>query len=242
MFQLTSMTDNEMRMISLWISVLLLSSCGYSIRNIDKPPPAEHETWAKQGVSPFLGVRKSLLECGLITLGGTTKEEYEQVGIVDVQDQINHSFLVDRCMLKNGFVEQNTRWTLKEACADMRYRDYPACQPNATIPTPSVERRLNGWYCKTKTDYEYCLKHALAPQLCSPEKTNNPPPECLADGQVPSPTSQTNSSSQIKPRANTYLPPDWMQQQAIQLQRDTQNQNNRQMNNMLKNTAPKMRR
>jgi len=229
------------RYISL-VFLLILNGCGqYSIRNIDKPPPQLHEVWWKKGTS-FLQIRKTLLECGQASLGGASSEIYEKIGIVEQKDQTNHSFLVDRCMLKAGFVEQNTSWTLKDACTDMRYRDYPACQLNAVIPTPSVERRLNSWYCKTKTDYDYCQRHALAPQLCNPEKIKTPPPECLADGQTQSPISQTNSSTQIKPRTNTYIPPDRMQQQAIQLQRDTQNQSNRQMNNMLKSTAPKILR
>lgn len=219
--------------------LVLLNGCGqYSIRNIDKPPPEDYELWVKQGKSQ-LQIKKALLECGAIapsTLGWPYGKAYEKIGIVERNDQINHGFLVDRCMINAGFVEQNTSWTLKDTCADMRYRDYPACQPNATIPTPSIERRLNSWYCKTRTDYDYCLMHALAPQLCSPEKTQNPPNECLVDGQVSSPISQTHSSTQ---KTNNYLPPDRIQEQARQMQRDTQNQNNRQMNNMLKNTAPK---
>ena len=121
----------------------------------------------------------------------------------------------------------------------MRYRGYPACQPDAVIPTPSAERRLNSWYCKVETDYNYCLKYALAPQFCTPEKTTNLPPECLADGQVPSPT---DSAIQSERKSSTYVAPSRAQQQAIDLQRETQNQNNRQMNNMLKNTAPNIKR
>lgn len=161
--------------------LLLIGGCTqYSIRNIDKPPSERYEIWKKSGVNT-LGVRKALLECGAIMPSWTVDGAYEKNHIIKQSDQFNHSFLVDRCMLKAGFVQQNTSWTLKDACTDPRYRNYPACQPDATIPTPSKERRLNGWYCKVKSDYNYCLTHALAPQLCIREKTNNPPPECLPD-------------------------------------------------------------
>lgn len=166
---------------TLFIFLLLLGGCSqYSIRNIDKPPPQLHEAWGKKGAS-FLEIRKSLLECGQVSLGGASHEIYEKIGIVEREDQFNHSFLVDRCMINAGFTQKNTSWTINDACADRRYRNYPACQADAVIPTPSSERRLNGWYCKTRTDYNYCLKHAIAPQLCSQEKANNPPPECLPD-------------------------------------------------------------
>ncbi|MFA7351794.1 MAG: hypothetical protein WC009_13625 [Methylotenera sp.] len=225
--------------------LFLLNGCGqYSIRNIDKPPPEDYETWKKPSNSQ-LDIKKALLGCGAIapsTLGWPYRKAYEKVGLIEQKEQFNHDFLVDRCMLNADFLQQNISWTLQDACADSRYRDYSACHPDAIIPTPSVERRLNSWYCKVKTDYDYCLKNALAPQLCNPEKIKTPPAECLANGQTQSPISQTNSSTQIKPRTNTYIPPDRMQQQTIQLQRDTQNQNNRQMNNMLKSTAPKILR
>nr|WP_294840600.1 hypothetical protein [uncultured Methylotenera sp.] len=171
-------------MRGLFIIVVLLTiltGCWkYNISNLGNYT-AEHETWRKKGVSPFLGVRKALLECGKVSLGGVAEEEYRKVGILERKDQYNHEFLVDRCMLKAGFVEQNTSWALKDACTDMRYLEYPACQPDAVIPTPTVERRLNSRYCKVRSDYDYCLKHALAPQLCNPEKIKTPPPECLAD-------------------------------------------------------------
>tara|TARA_R110000787_G_scaffold177485_1_gene289496 strand:- start:2343 stop:2867 length:525 start_codon:yes stop_codon:yes gene_type:complete len=162
---------------------LLVGCTQYSIRNIDKPPPEDYQMWKKSNKSQ-LDVKKALLECGAIapsTLGWPYRKAYEKTGVIEEDEQFNHGFLVDKCMIKAGFIQQNTNWTLNEACTDTRYRNYPACQPNAVIPSPSVERRINSWYCKVKSDYNYCLTHALAPQLCSREKTKNPPPECLAD-------------------------------------------------------------
>jgi len=222
----------------LLILLLLLNGCGYySIRNIDKPPPQLHEIWKKQGAA-FLEIRKSLLECGQVSLGGASSEIYEKIGIIERKDQINYGFLVDRCMMNAGFVQQNISWTLKDACADTRYLDYPACQPEAAIPKLSIERRLNSWYCKTRRDYDYCLKHALAPQLCSPEKTKTPPRECLTDKEEQLRGAKSNQSTQQTKFAqptNTYTMGDRNNEQAMQWQRDIQNQNNRRMNEMLKN-------
>ena len=132
-------------------------------------------------------------------------------------------------------------------------KSYPACQPNVIVSTPSVERRLNSWYCKVKTNYDYCLKYALAPKLCSSEKIKKPPSECLSDDL--SHLSEIENGLNLKrnrfmvlffpdtpPLSPESLERMRRQQDKQRLQRDTQNQNNRQMNNMLKNTTPKLRR
>ncbi|MEI8363096.1 MAG: hypothetical protein WCG35_07735 [Betaproteobacteria bacterium] len=221
--------------------LFLLNGCGqYDIRNIDKPPPEDYETWKKPSNSQ-LDIKMALLGCGAIapsTLGWPYRKVYEKIGIVEQYDQFNHDFLVDRCMINAGFIQQNTSWTLQDACADKRYRDYPACQPDAVIPTPSVERRLNSWYCKVKSDYSYCLKYSLNPTACSPEDARHLPPECLPVGQA---ASQTDSTIQNERKSSIYVAPSRAQQQATDIQRETQNQNNRQMNNMLKSTTLKTR-
>lgn len=164
--------------------LLLLNGCSqYSIRNIDRPPPEDYETWEKQSNS-IAQVKMALLECGAIapsTLGWAYRSAYEKIGIFDERDQTNHGFLVDRCMLAAGYKQKMTRLTVKDLCSLDKHKALPACQPDAIISTPSVEHRLNSWYCKVKSDYNYCLEHALAPQLCTPEKAKNPPPECLED-------------------------------------------------------------
>lgn len=220
----------------LLVSLLLLGGCTqYSIRNIDKPPSERYEIWKKSGVN-ILGVRKALLECGAIMPSWTVDGAYKKNNIINQNDQMNHSFLTDRCMINAGFIEQNTSWTLKDACADVRYRDYPACKPDAVIPTPSAERRLNSWYCKVKSDYDYCLKHAIAPRLCSPEKTNNPPPECLPPGQE-----YKSSPAQLEQKSGTeaHVPMKDFPEKSLKLQQDMQRDSGRQMDKLLRNTAPK---
>ncbi|BCM23769.1 hypothetical protein [Methyloradius palustris] len=224
--------------------LLMLNGCGgYSIHNIDKPPPEDYDTWKKQGESQ-LRIKKTLLECGAIapsTLGWSYMKAYEKIGLINQKDQTNHGFLVDRCMLKAGFVQQNTSWTIQDACADPRYRDYPACQPDTIIPAPSFEKRLNGWYCKVKTNYDFCLKYSLNVSGCSPERASNPPPECLDSNQSPSSSIGSNGSTDKQYKNNlSPLNPD--SDKAIRLQRDIRNQSNQQMNEMLRNRAPRIGR
>lgn len=223
-------------------SLFFLGCSTYMEQVVYKPAPATYQEWSKSGAST-LDIKKSLLACGKPS-PDISFEIYEKVFNISRYDEMaymNKLALEGFCMERAGY-KYNGLYNPKKTCSLEKYKNVPACQPDAVIPTPSVERRLNSWYCKIKTDYDYCLKNALAPQLCNPEEIKTPPPECLADGQAQFPISQTNSSTQIKPRTNTYIPPDRMQQQTIQLQRDTQNQNNRQMNNMLKSTAPKILR
>lgn len=225
---------------TLLVSLLLLGGCTqYNIRNIDKPPSERYEIWKKSGVN-ILGVRKALLECGAIMPSWTVDGAYEKNNIINQNDQMNHSFLTDRCMLNAGYTQQNTSWTLKDACADTRYRDYPACQPDTVIPNPSIERRLTSWYCKVKTDYDYCLKHALAPKLCSVEKVSNPPPECLPPGQEYKSSPETQPELQSGTKA--YVPMKEFPEKSQKLQQEMQRDSNRQMDKLLRNTTPRTHR
>lgn len=165
------------------------SGCGqYSVRNIDKSPPEDYEIWQK-GNESALQIKKSLLECGAIapsTLGWPYEKAYEKLGISSYDQQMNYYFQTSKCMEKAGYIKKWGMRSTEEGCNDPSFperKKYPACQPGAAIPTPSIERRLSSWYCKVKSDYGYCLEHALAPQLCSPERIANTPPECLTNGQ-----------------------------------------------------------
>lgn len=165
-----------------FIFVLALFGCGeYSIRNIDKPAPSEVEGWSKSGATA-LDIKKALLECGAPSPSVNDFIYAKALGIEEHDQLMNHFFLTRACMERNGFVD---RWrSVKDSCADSSFPErekYPACQPNAVIPERSVERRLNSWYCKLKTDLNYCLEHALNSSACTREGKdyNNPPPECL---------------------------------------------------------------
>ncbi len=229
----------------IFLTLLFLFGCStYMGQGVYKPAPATYQEWSKYGSSTLL-IKKSLLECDK-PAPDVSFEIYERILNINRYDEqafMNKLQMENICMERAGY-KYNGVYDTKKICSLDKYKALPACQPNTVIPIPSVERRLNSWYCKTKTDYDYCLKHALAPQLCNPEKTKNPPPECLADAQNhPIVTNDLDShgfkSSPMSPESQEHLRRELEQQQQ---QRNIQNQSNRQMNNMLKNTAPKMKR
>lgn len=162
------------------LSAVLLVGCGseHSIRNIDKPAPYAYESWVKPGASQ-LDIKKALLECGDPHYA-PTGFIYQKIGLKTLDEQLRFGFMVEACMEKAGFRQ---RWggSLEKSCRMQPiYKTYPACQPGAVIPERSVELRLNSWYCKLKTDREYCRKHAFTPSACDDPKKDysNPPPEC----------------------------------------------------------------
>jgi len=154
--------------------VLLLASCSKPFQ----PVAPGYKLWSKNGVSD-LAIKKSMLECGVPSVDPVINSYEYAFGIKYEEDdkRLNKGFLEDLCMESLGYIPRE--YTVHEYCSWERYNHLAACQPNAKIPTPSVERRLNSWYCKIKTDYEYCLEHAVNPPACNPEGYKNPPPECL---------------------------------------------------------------
>jgi hypothetical protein len=164
------------------LCVMALGACGqYSIRNIDKPAPKSYEGWLKPDGSslPINEARRALLECGAPSPEITSFVYEKAMGLYDEDDKLRDSFEITGCMEKAGF---KRRWTSQKKDCSLypRYAQFPACQPNATFRTRSVERRLNSWYCKLETDRDYCRKHAFTPSACDDPKEdyNNPPAIC----------------------------------------------------------------
>jgi hypothetical protein len=143
-----------------------------------KPAPETYEQWKKAG-STMLEVKKALLECGEPSPVRNKFIHEKALGIKDPDDQLNYFFLTDGCMEQSDFFVPGAKKTT-EYCLWERHRHLPACQPGAVFPQRSVERRLNSWYCKIKTDREYCRQHAFTPSACDDPKIDytNPPPEC----------------------------------------------------------------
>lgn len=236
-----------MKNLFFLVLACLLCGCGqYSVRNIDKPPPEDYETWTKDNQTE-LEIKKSLLECGAIapsTLGWPYKDAFEKIGVSDHDEQMNNYFLTNKCMENAGYRRKFGMRSSQEGCSDLSFperKKYPACQIDAEIPTPSVERRLNSWYCKVKSDYKYCLEHALAPKLCSREKVLNPPPECLPPGQEYQSSAVENQPEQ-KRDTRIYEQVNEYPEKSLQLQQEMQRDSNRQMDNLLRNTVPKVSR
>lgn len=164
---------------TLVIALLVLSGCGgHSIHNMDKPAPEAYEKWMKPGLSQ-IDIKKAMLECGAPHYAVTGFMYEKALGLKTLDEQLSHAFMVSACMEKSGFV---ARWdSVEQSCRKFpKYQFYPACQPGAVIPERSVERRLNSWHCKLKTDREYCRKHAFTASACDDPKKDydNPPPEC----------------------------------------------------------------
>lgn len=223
--------------ILIMVTIGLLSGCGqYSLRNIDQPPPEDYELWEKDKQS-ILQIKKALLECGAIapsTVGWPYREAYRKLGISTYDEQMNSYFMTNKCMENAGYKRKSGRFA-QEDCNDPSFperRKYPACKPEAIVPSLNVRRRLNSWYCKVKSNYEYCLSHALAPKLCNPKQVQNPPPECLP------PHQEYDTAVPISPMQNRvtqpYEPIRDYPERSIQLQQETQRENNRQMNELLR--------
>lgn len=151
---------------------LLLMSCAKSFQ----PVAPSYMFWSKPGKSE-LDVKKAMLECGKPSPDPTIEMYRLAYGLYD-DERLNYYILTNKCMELSGYTGKHV--SSYESC--MRYperRYLSSCQPDTKIPKPSIERRLNSWYCKLKTDYQYCLKHAVNPPACNPEGYKNPPPECL---------------------------------------------------------------
>ena len=173
-----------------------------------KSIPDTYLLYRKNGSSDF-ETQKALLECGYANPYSGVPDWSNDVGYEGYYEQ---EPLRRGCMLKDGFVDKLNNDSL---CKHPNYRLTPACQPDAVIPTRSIERRLNSVFCK---------QYPRA-QVCQPS------------GQEVVP--QTEETA---PPPKSFVPQSRSTEQANQLQRDIQKQNNRQMNNMLKSTAPKMKR
>ena len=168
----------KMLSLSLFLSVIsaLIGCTTYSVSNIDKPAPKTYEKWTT-GDTTRLDARKALLECGAPSLSPTSRT-YRAIGITDLEEQLKRSFMVTACMESSG---HRARWGgLSESCnLQPKYKQFPACQAHTDIPKPSIERRLNSWWCRIHTDYEFCRQNAVNPAACNPDDHTNPPPECL---------------------------------------------------------------
>jgi len=144
-----------------------------------QPAPPTYEQWHKPGATK-IEVKKALLECGEPSTVRDTHIYEKVLGLKDPDELQNHFFLVEHCMEESGFIVPGTK-TTAEYCSWDRHRHLPACQPQTPLQKRSIERRMNSWYCKIKTDQEYCRKNSFRPAACNdPHRSfNTPPPECL---------------------------------------------------------------
>jgi len=215
--------------------LILFTGC---IKSSFQPIPPLYMLWKKPGATQ-LEVKMALLECGK----PSPNPRGYGLNIADISP--NDRVLADLCMEKLGFVTQDpfSAYKVVSTCKQSYHVNLPACQTDAIIPTPSVERRLNSWYCKLQTDYAYCLKHAVVPSACKQDNFKHPSPECQLSAQEFIPQKSTLAEKPISDsETNDYFEQNRFREQTNQLQMDMQNNSNRQMEKMIRDSAPKSRR
>ena len=198
-------------MALLFLVPLTLSGC---LKSSFKPIPPYYQLWSKPGASP-LNVKVALLECGW------PSPSPSGYGADVASMSANDKTLADLCMEKSGFISKDpfNGYRQSRTCNAPWTAKFPACQPDAVIPTRSVERRLNSEYCKT---------------------WGKPTLECQALGTQPAqPLPPVPAQDSIRdPDAPAFEYPD----QPTQLQQQMQFDSRHDMNQMLKNTTPVNRR
>lgn len=134
--------------------VLFFMLCLAGCAKAYQPVPPSYERWVKTG-SIELDVKKVLLGCGFPHPTGET---------VSSERPLNEVVLTHRCIVNAGYVYTNPITGEQDLNNEMwcsNRPDLPACQPDAIIPTPSVERRLNSPYCQRRTSYQACYDDFL---------------------------------------------------------------------------------
>ncbi len=149
----------------LLLILIVISTAGCA-EKMFQPPPPDFLNWTANG-SSIVDVKKKLLECGMPEPTSKTAEFHK----LDRNSRVSISV----CMTHAGFRNKGGY----PLCKNEVDRTLSVCAPGATVPTPSISRRLNSPYCRTKTDYKYCKQNARHPDGCDRNDYKNPVPECL---------------------------------------------------------------
>jgi len=145
----------------LILMILLVSALTTGCNKAYFQPPGPTYIYYKKAGATELDVKKAMLECGMSDV---------DMGSGNFKQDMNTSFLADWCMEQSSF-QSTEGGSTEKTCKLEDYRQYPACQPDAVIPKPSVERRLNSEYCKyarSRIDsvrFEKCLKEEVGNPL-----------------------------------------------------------------------------
>lgn len=176
-----------------------LSGC---ISNIDRPPPAWWIGFSGDG-GREADIRAALLECGSNVPGDSVEfSAPDGKGFLLPQQGLNEIILVQRCMRNAGIPY------VRDSCT--RWKDLPACSPDAVIPVRSVANRLNSPFCQLVPRAEICQPD-YDPSKVEPNTQKNPNPKSIS----------------IAPSIDP----------AIKLQNQVQKDSNAQMNQLLQGTG-----
>lgn len=153
---------------------ILLLNILVSCAGAFQPLPPYYMSWSKQG-STTVDVKKIILECGDYNPSGTYP--------VNNTPSRNEMALSHYCIVNSGYTyldpfkggkPNNNSWCRNNP-------ELPACQPGAVIPKPSIERRLNSKYCRSRLNYDECMVIVNDTNgiICPSRNFDKPPPECL---------------------------------------------------------------
>lgn len=116
----------------IFFAFILLLGCEGAFQ----PLSPEYINWQKEGASN-LDVKKIILDCGGVS----------PLGMSESDRSLNDIALVHICIEEAGFVSLNPfkggQSENARASWCRNWPNLPACQPDAKIPVPSEERRLN---------------------------------------------------------------------------------------------------
>ena len=125
-----------MRLIMMVSLLTLLVTACYPLSPAYYQPSGPTHSYFKKPGASELEVKKAMLECGIADINGAG----------NFKQDMNSYFLAKSCLEKAGY--KSTVLSMEESCQLEHNKQYPACQPDAVIPKPSVERRLNSQYCR----------------------------------------------------------------------------------------------
>jgi hypothetical protein len=191
-----------MRHIAIFLIFLGLLGCtpfgGF------KPIPMSWTYYLGNGASEA-EIRMALLECGSNVPGEFIEfPSPDGKGFLMPQQRLNEIILVEKCMQNAGFAYSGDKGTCK------RWKDLPACSPDAVIPVRSVANRLNSPFCQLVPRAEICQPD-YDPSKVEPNTQKTPNPKSIS----------------IAPSIDP----------AIKLQNQVQKDSNAQMNQLLQGTG-----
>ena len=168
-----------------------LSGC---ISNINRPPPAWWIGFSGDG-GREADIRAALLECGSNVPGDSVEfSAPDGKGFLLPQQGLNEIILVQRCMRNAGIPY------VRYSCT--RWKDLPACSPDAVIPVRSVANRLNSPFCQLVPRAEICQPD-YDPSKVEPNTQKNPNPKSISI--APSIDPAIKLQNQVKKDSNAQM-------------------------------------
>ena len=164
--------------------------------NMDRVAPMSWTYYLSNGVSEAQ-IRPALLECGHNVPG-----DFREYGRHDVLPLMpfNHTVLVMKCMQNAGF----TNSEFGDACN--RWKDLPACKPDAVIPKRSVANRISSPFCQIYSKIKICQPDYDSSKV-EPSVQTSPKPISIAPSIDPATKLQNQAQKDSNAQMNQLLQP-----------------------------------